>query len=198
MPRLCELGGSVELLRRMRNQLVADEKKTRIDEERWNAFVCAATKIVESCSSRNLEGLVAASRELKNRLRRPSVKKELARLEARDDEGDEGGGNAGYSNQGNQGNMGNMGPEPQVQVPKKNKEEKEKGVCKCAKCGKAIEGSKGDCIEGALCTKCGMKRKDNGDKDKKGNGDKKQDIEKDDDIKSKTESLLNILRHRRY
>lgn len=141
MPKLGELGGSVEVLRRMRDQLVQQEQVERrreIEDERWESFRRAARKINMACEDRSLESLVTAARELKNRLRRPAVRKELARLEANDTDSDK---------------------EDKIPASKDKKDKNPTGECKCEGCGKVIDGSKEPCVEGALCTRCALKNK---------------------------------------
>jgi len=136
MPKLGDLGGSVNILREMRDQLVERDRQREIEDERWGSFRKTAEKIEYACESRDLESLVSAARELKNRLRRPAVRKELARLES-DDEPD--------------------GDKPD-KIPAK-KEKNPTGACKCAVCGKVIDGSREPCLKDALCTDCALKNK---------------------------------------
>jgi len=138
MPKLGELGDSVAVLRKMRDQLVQQERYSKIqqvEDERWESFNRAASKIACACEDRSLESLVMAARELKNRLRRPAVRKELARLEAKDEP-----------------------REKQDKIPAK-KDKNPTGECKCAGCGKIIDGSREPCVEDALCTRCALKNK---------------------------------------
>jgi len=190
MPKLGDLGGSVDILRKMRDQLAEEEKQSRIQEERWDTFVNTTKRIVEACEKRDLEDLVTAARELKNRLRRPSVRRELARLEAKKEDDEQ------LQQQDDQQPQG-QDDDIQSKIPAQDKEKKDKGVCKCAKCGQTIEGSKGDCIEGALCAKCGtkMKSKEKEDERCKCKGDDKK--EKPDDQEEKQEAK-RTLRRRKY
>jgi hypothetical protein len=137
MPKLGDLGGSVNVLREMRNQLVERDRRREIEDERWGSFGKTAEKIACACESRDLESLVTAARELKNRLRRPAVRKELARLESEDEPGED---------------------ERKSKIPAK-KDKNPTGACKCASCGKVIDGSKEPCIEDAMCTDCALKNK---------------------------------------
>lgn len=144
MPKIGDLGGSVEVLRQMRDQLVQKEREVQrreIEDERWSSFGKAASRIAEACEDRSLESLVTAARELKNRLRRPAVRKELARLEASDEEPEK-----------------SEKPEKKGKIPAQ-KDKNPTGECKCAQCGQIIDGSKEPCIEGALCTKCALKNR---------------------------------------
>lgn len=138
MPKLGELINNVEILRNLRNQLIQDEQESRlnkVENERWGSFQSTASKIVEACEDRDLESLVTAARELKNRLRRPSVRKDLARLESDEDT------NSGKKN-----------------IPAKDEKNPE-GQCRCAKCKKIIDGSKEPCLDGALCSDCALENK---------------------------------------
>jgi len=165
MPRLGDLGGSVKILKDMRDQLVENDRRVKIEEERWSSFGTAVSKISLACESRDLEQLVAAARELKNRLRRPSVRKELAKLEATKSSGDEAQKKKKVAPKEKE-----SVPKEKVSAPKSdNFKEKDKvvvpkeknpvGQCKCDQCGKVIDGSKEPCIDGALCTHCALKNK---------------------------------------
>lgn len=123
--------GDLASLQRIRDALIRDELseergRERLEQERWNAFKRTAQGIVESVDSQSLSDLVSNVRRMKNLLRRPSVKKDLARMEDKDPNG---------------------------------KEEKPEGSCKCAECGKTIDGYN-DCIKGALCVDCAMKERE--------------------------------------
>jgi len=134
MPKLGDLGRNVDILRQMRDRLVAEEgraKEQEVEQDRWDSFSEVASEIIEACDNRRLEELVTAVRKLKNRLRRPAVRKELAKLEAD-------GGND--------------------KIPAK-KDKPITGQCKCAECGKVIDGSKEPCVEDALCTDCALKNR---------------------------------------
>lgn len=107
--------GDLAALQKLRDSLIRDEMseergRRRLEQERWEAFKKTAQGIVESVDGQSLTDLVAGVRRMKNLLRRPSVKKDLARMEA--------------SGTG-------------VGV---DKEEKPKGSCKCAQCGETIDG----------------------------------------------------------
>lgn len=126
---------NLDILRDMRDSLVENSKgreQRRRKAERWTAFDEVSQRISVACETQDLTELVSHVRKMKNLLRRPSVRKDLARLEDKE--------------------------------PKKEIE----GVCKCAQCGKTIDGSEGPCVEGALCVKCAMKKRVEapGEKDK--------------------------------
>jgi hypothetical protein len=81
------------------------------------------------------------------------------------------------------------------------------GACQCSNCGAVIDGSKKPCIEGALCTKCALDKKKDGDdedtarKALKGSGkdvsSKGASLKGTSKEKDKTESGSS-LRSRRY
>lgn len=136
MPKLGELGGSVQVLRDMRDKLVESERMERIEDERWERLGAAVDSIAKACEDRDLEALASANRGLKNKLRAPGVRKALARLEAKGEEEPKG--------------------KDKIPAPK---EKNPTGECKCDQCGKIIDGSKEPCVEGALCTRCALKNK---------------------------------------
>lgn len=117
---------NLDILRDMRDSLVENSKgreQRRRKAERWIAFDEVSQRISTACETQDLTELVSHVRKMKNLLRRPSVRKDLARLEDK---------------------------EPKKEID---------GVCKCAQCGKTIDGSEGPCVEGALCVKCAMKKR---------------------------------------
>lgn len=137
------------VLREMRGHLIEDRdvpERNERERERWEAFTEAAEKIASSVGQRDLTELASGVRRMKNLLRRPSVRKDLAKLEANEKAPDK--------------------------IPQKGKDarddDKPKGGCKCAECGSVIDGYQ-DCVDGALCVKCAMKRRDApaGEKDDK-------------------------------
>jgi hypothetical protein len=95
MFKLGELASNIETLKDLRDKLtedvngrrldVTDQKRlARIERERWETLHRTASRIAEACDSHDLEELASSVREMKNRLRRPSIRKELARLEDKD------------------------------------------------------------------------------------------------------------------
>lgn len=190
MPKIGDLGSNIAVLREMRSQLIESTKRIEREEERWGSLGKTASKISVACEDRDLEQLVSSARELKNRLRRPSIKKDLARLEMEAREARE--------------TQGKPEEPPAVQPKKK---EEPKGDCKCAECGKVIEGSKGECEEGSLCVDCAFKKKPekNSEKDKPGKKKPKfddDDTEKDGSEETKKEesfrAKVKYLRQRGY
>lgn len=142
--------GELKEVQEMRSALISSGKIKQQEkpvEEHWNDFVDASDKIKVACEDQDLSSLASNVRKMKNLLRRPSVKKELARLES-DETSD-----------------------AKVKELKggKGKDEKPQGQCNCAQCGKTIEGSREPCEEGALCVDCGMKKRQRppGEKDNK-------------------------------
>ena len=134
-------------LRNVRDRL-AKEVNLGLEGERWNNLSSTAKKISEACDKKDLNSLASSVREMKNRLRRPSIRKELARLE-----GNESGG----------------------KVPA-SKDDEIEGDCKCAECGATIDGSEDPCIKGALCIKCAYAKKPKkDDEDEKENRKDKED-----------------------
>jgi hypothetical protein len=134
-------------LRNIRDSL-AREVNVGLESERWNNLSSTAKKISEACLSKDLNLLASSVREMKNRLRRPSIRKELARLEGKDDK-----------------------------IPAKQDDEVE-GDCQCAECGKTIDGSEDPCIKGALCVQCAYAKKPkNGEegKDREDKEDRKEE-----------------------
>lgn len=91
--KLGDLSGNLNVLRQMRDQLIDESEqviKDVAENERWVSFDLASRKISEACEGRNLESLVSAVREMKNRLRRPAIRKALMRMEAEKDEAPQG------------------------------------------------------------------------------------------------------------
>jgi hypothetical protein len=82
--KLGDLSDNLNALREMREQLIEEDSHS-IEEaaecERWLSFNSASERISEAVEDRNLESLVAAVREMKNRLRRPAIRKALLRME---------------------------------------------------------------------------------------------------------------------
>ena len=156
--KLGELASNVEVLRSLRDTLAEDGKtanRKRVEVERWKTLSSVAADISEACESQDLEKLASSVRQMKNRLRRPSIRKELARMEAEED-----------------GEKKKPVPKKEKPEPEAKGKEKEKvpakpkdtdenptGHCKCADCGKTIDGSKEPCVDDALCIKCAMKSK---------------------------------------
>ncbi len=117
---------NMAVLRGLRESLISDSssKTEKVAEKnKWDDFSSIADSIKESVEDQDLTSLVTNVRKMKNVLRRPSVKKVLAQLEA---------------------------------VDKKDKDKKPEGNCKCAQCGKTIDGYR-ECVDGALCPDCAMK-----------------------------------------
>lgn len=135
----------MNVLREMRESLIRQSNKKdqqALEEERWNSFGKAAQDIQESVENGDLKELVANVRRMKNLLRRPSVRRDLARLEQEDND-----------------------KEKKETVPKKDAP---KGSCKCSECGGTIDGYR-ECVAGALCPDCALKsrKKSPGEKDQK-------------------------------
>jgi hypothetical protein len=79
--------GDLAALKAIRDSLIQDKEsedrnRQRLEQERWESFQKTARGIVDSVESQSLPDLVASVRKMKNLLRRPSVKKDLARMEA--------------------------------------------------------------------------------------------------------------------
>lgn len=134
MPKLAELGRNVQVLRDMRNRLMEQEAEKHLEEERWESFSEVVEEIRHACEERSLDGLASATRRLKNRLRRPAVRKALAEMDEK------------------------SGDDPSAKIPAK-KETNPTGECKCSQCGKVIDGSEEPCLKDALCTDCALKKK---------------------------------------
>ncbi len=82
--KLGDLSDNLSALRGIRDQLIVEDDHYVVEAarcERWLSFGTVSKKIHEACEDRDLEGLVGAVREMKNRLRRPAVRKELLRWE---------------------------------------------------------------------------------------------------------------------
>ena len=125
-----DLGRNVDVLRELRNSLVTERRiheRAEVDSERWGTFSQIAESIACACNERDLEALASSVRDMKNKLRRPSVRRDLERLESKDKDAD--------------------------------KAKNPTGECKCADCGAVVDGSKEPCVDGALCTKCALKKK---------------------------------------
>lgn len=126
-------GKNMDVLRSLRSELIENTKveSERIrKDERWNVFQKTAAAISESINDQDLENLVSHVRKMKNLLRRPSVKKDLARLET----------------------------EETSSSKKSDSKNKPNGNCKCSKCGKTVDGYR-ECVEGALCPNCALKNR---------------------------------------
>jgi len=79
--------GDLAALQRLRDSLIRDDVseergRKRLDQERWSAFKRTAQGIIEAVDDQSLSGLVSSVRRMKNLLRRPSVKRDLAQMEA--------------------------------------------------------------------------------------------------------------------
>jgi len=79
---------NLALLRSLRKDLVhkdeANSEKLR-EDARWDTFTEAVENISCACGKRDLGELAAGVRRIKNLLRRPGVRKTLARLESKED-----------------------------------------------------------------------------------------------------------------
>jgi hypothetical protein len=87
--KMGDISGNINVLKDMRDRLMAESRDSEtmiVEDERWGSFFEVSEEIVLACENRDLDDLVVAVRKMKNRLRRPSVRKELARLEAKDDD----------------------------------------------------------------------------------------------------------------
>lgn len=129
------LGDAVgnDRLREMRGQLISDDGQTEeLERERWESFVEASNNIQESVEGQDLQTLVVSVRRMKNLLRRPSVRRDLAKLEGQEDT-----------------------------IPSSGNKDKEavKGSCTCSACGAKIDGYR-ECVDGALCSKCALKKRE--------------------------------------
>lgn len=173
MPKIGDLPGAVRVLKEVQSRLVdgrfdqrhRDERPVHIESNRWITLRRSAKRINEACEKQDLESLVSCVREMKNRLRRPSIRKDLARLEGKE-------------------------------KPQKENDEKSEGECTCSKCGKTIDGSVGPCIEGALCTACGLEKKKVDPEDEKSVDKNKTSSDTDDSDNEQTEE--RSLRRRSY
>lgn len=114
------------------------------EDAKWAAFEEAVEGIACACGKRNLGELASNVRRIKNLLRRPSVRKSLAQMEGEGNKEDNG------------------------------KSEKPTGACKCAKCGKVVDGSTEPCAKGALCIDCGMKSREAPPDEKENKKDEKK------------------------
>jgi len=83
---------NINVLRGLRSQLIEDKEvvvQRARDNERWESFKKTSEAISESIEGQDLESLASHVRKMKNLLRRPSVKKDLARLESKEKGGKE-------------------------------------------------------------------------------------------------------------
>ena len=116
---------------------IKDEVFSRKDEqfhrERWDTFCEIAQSICDACGEEDLVALAISVKNIKNKLRRPSVKKDLAKSIQEQKE--------------------QQKKEKKEKKEKKYPEEGEKPeVAKCSSCGKVIKGAKP--VQGIMCTKC--------------------------------------------
>ena len=185
-----ELGRNIDILRGLRDELFSEVKSRNSNEERWDTFKRISEEISEACSDRDLSSLASAVRDMKNKLKRPSVRRDLDVLRVAE------------------------GKEKKPVAGGKEDEGTSGDECKCAKCGEVLEGSRGECIEGSLCPKCALKKKknDEGDKAKKvgkepdkepdKKADSPDDAEKsssvEEDIERRAGSVVASLRRRGY
>lgn len=130
--RLGDLIRNIESIEQIQRKLIS-HPIISLETERWDKLSAIAEKIEDACENRNLEMLVSSVRDMKNRLRRPAIRKELERLESVD------------KNDKN--------------IPASSEKKNPTGQCKCSECGKVIDGSRESCIDGVLCTSCALKKK---------------------------------------
>lgn len=81
--------GDLESLQKIRDSLIRDglsetRERQRLEQERWDSFKKTISKMAEAVDGQDLEDLVSSVRRMKNLLRRPSVKRDLAQMEAED------------------------------------------------------------------------------------------------------------------
>ena len=170
MGKLGVLGdlGSLDMLRGIRSSL--RENSNSIVEERWASLGSIAESILEACDSRDLGALARASRALKNKMRRPSVRKALAEEDMKPS--DEGGEDNGEDMKpGDEGETSDKRVQKRRKVldkldknkkfPSKDSKDSKDSKCRCANCNAEIGDDISKCIEGTLCTKCALKGKKN-------------------------------------
>jgi hypothetical protein len=80
MDHKTERPSNLEALRSLHDRLVV-HRESAAEQERWTTLSGDAQRILEACEGRDLEQVAAAVRTIKNRMRRPSIRKELARLD---------------------------------------------------------------------------------------------------------------------
>jgi len=155
MFKLGDLDSNLQALQDMRNQLILNkeaENHKSVEREKWGALISASNQISEACEQQDLSELVRAMRTMKNRLRRPAIRRELAILDQM--ESDEKVASDRVSDKEKERKSG------------KDSDGNPTGKCRCAKCDKIIDGSEGKCVEGALCVDCAMKKDVVSQKDK--------------------------------
>lgn len=156
MARLSEVSRGVELIVELKERLVSENNRRRseLDEGQWDSLTRISSELFEACKKRDLDGVAASTRKMKNRLRRRSIKKRLECLEARGEDFDD----QKLERKKSSSTLGGKDNKPSNNASTNDSKQPE-GVCKCSSCGKIIDGSKEPCIEGALCSDCALKEK---------------------------------------
>jgi len=155
--KLGDLGQNLFVLRKLRDSLVYEKKpaeKSNVEEERWNTFSRISGMISEACEDRDLSALVSSIRDMKNKLRRPGVRKALERLES-----EEKSKVSDKNDSSSDDEKSDKDDSPGKEISPGKKRENPTGQCKCSACGKIIDGSKEPCVDDALCVKCALKNK---------------------------------------
>jgi hypothetical protein len=156
--KLGDLGQNLLVLRNLRDSLVHERKhkvtRSEVEEERWNTFSRISGMINGACEDRDLSALVSSIRDMKNKLRRPGVRKALERLEARDKPKV-----PKKDDSSDKDDSSQKDDSPGKEISPGKKKDNPTGECKCSACGKVIDGSKEPCVDDALCVKCALKSK---------------------------------------
>lgn len=216
-----DLHGNVAALRELRDQLIQGERAVATEarakeheKRRWTTLRQVSAQIAEACLDRDLGELARAVRTMKMKLRGPGIRKQLARLDEQDDDKKD----AQKEKEKAKATVASdkAGEKQKEKDTGKDKKGNPTGACRCAVCGKIIDGSKEPCVDDAKCTNCALKKKvvSKKDQDKKkqkkavppspgmgmgmggGGGYQEPGGEEGDDKKAKGES--RSLRQRNY
>lgn len=187
---------NIQSLEDMKRRLSSEKEGKRgcLAESQWNSLKEIAESIAEACDDGDLEEVARRTRQMKNKLRKRAFRRTLEALESGEPIGPK---KLPKKSMDGEDEEPKKKQPPPPKVPAKDKKEKKpEGECTCAKCGQVIDGSRNPCVEGALCTKCGLKKTVDPEDDKgKKKSSKKPDKEPDsgsdrDEDSSKEESVL--------
>ena len=118
--------GNLGALRKIQENLLSVDRRA-VDAERWGTLSQIAECIADACGDRDLVRVVAAVRDMKNKLRRPSIQRALKEVDEKTDDNKE-----------------------------SNKKKSDGTVCRCEQCDVELAGVQAPCIEGTLCPECAL------------------------------------------
>lgn len=87
MTKLGDFPANLAAIQKVREEIFRKDpnsERREIEDARWGKFSAIAEALMEACKGRNLEMLAKSARDLKNRLSRPGIRRQLAELRGED------------------------------------------------------------------------------------------------------------------